>query len=275
MLEKIKHSKIKNTGIIAEILIKKMIEQAVQHKKPIAYNIFNHFFNKRNLMSKQLSIYEILTNQRYQNQAKATDLLEQALKMRMSFDEMKLQKEKYLCIKEMKKHYDIKELFNYKVSNYKVYASIYKVFESLKKEQFNPINIVESKYQIIEYMLKPMRQQVVNQDLEYFRKQSQQIRQQVLKVYCKKFNQKYSTLSEKQKKLLRQYAYSMSNATVDKYINNQLNRLKDKFKSIDNKDVEQLVQNIDKIKNIKPIQDKIYSLLNLYEIEKMQYQKEQ
>jgi hypothetical protein len=57
----------------------------------------------------------------------------------------------------MKKHYDIKELFNYKVSNYKVYASIYKVFESLKKEQFNPINIVESKYQIIEYMLKPMR----------------------------------------------------------------------------------------------------------------------
>jgi len=26
MLEKIKHSKIKNTGIIAEILIKKMIE---------------------------------------------------------------------------------------------------------------------------------------------------------------------------------------------------------------------------------------------------------
>ena len=50
MLEKIKHNKIKNTGIIYQNLVKKMIDQAINHQKPIAYQIFNKFFNKQKAM---------------------------------------------------------------------------------------------------------------------------------------------------------------------------------------------------------------------------------
>ncbi len=40
MLEDIKHNKLKNTGIIAEVLIRKVIQEAIDNKKPIAYHIF-------------------------------------------------------------------------------------------------------------------------------------------------------------------------------------------------------------------------------------------
>jgi hypothetical protein len=52
MLETIKHNKIKNTGIIYEILIRKIIDESVNNRKPIAYGIFTKYFNKHHQLYK-------------------------------------------------------------------------------------------------------------------------------------------------------------------------------------------------------------------------------
>ena len=171
MLETIKHNKIKNTGIIYQVLVRKMIQQSLNGQKSKSHQIFQKYFSKDKELSKELSIYNTLIKTRYTNQNQAADLFNEMLQQRMKLDEIKLNKQKYQCIKEIKRHYDLKDLFSIKIDNYKIYANIYKVFESLKKEQYNPISIVQSKYKIIEYMLKPLRQQIIDQDLELFKKQ--------------------------------------------------------------------------------------------------------
>ena len=44
-----------------------------------------------------------------------------------------LRREKYNIIKSIKEHYDVNQLFSSKVPNYKVYASVYKLFEGLNE----------------------------------------------------------------------------------------------------------------------------------------------
>ena len=275
MLEKIKHNKIKNTGIIYQILVKKMIDQAINHQKPIAYQIFNKFFNKQKAMGKQLEIYNILTETRYENQQKANILFEESLQQRKKINQSQLQKQKYLCVKQLKNNYDIKNLFNTKIDNYKIYASIYKVFVSLKKQQYNPLNIVQAKYHIIQFMLKPMRQQIIDQDLQLFKKQSKEVKEKALQVFIQKFNQKYSILNTKQKQILKKYAYSMTDTTqLNEYINTQLDSLKELIstKSLNDQmknKINIIIENIEKIKHLKNIEDKIYTLMNLYQIQKI------
>lgn len=274
MLEKIKHNKIKNTGVIYQVLVKKMIDQTINHQKPIAHQIFNKFFNKQKEMGKQLEIYNILTETRYENQQKANILFEESLQQRKKINQSQLQKQKYLCIKQLKSNYDLKSLFNTKIQNYKIYAGIYKVFESLKKQQYNPLNIVQAKYRIIQFMLKPMRQQVVDQDLQLFKKQSKAVKEKALQVFIQKFNQKYSVLNTKQKQILKKYAYSVSDTTqLNEYIDTQLDSLKQlvSTKSLNDQlknKVSVIIENIDKVKSLKNIEDKVYTLMSLYQIQK-------
>lgn len=270
MLEKIKHNKLKNPGIIYEVLVKKMIQQAIDHQKPVAYQIFNNFFNKNRTLGKELQLYNILSTSRYQNQSKAIALFQQTLQLKMRIDDQRLQKQKYYCIKQIKKHYDVKQLFESKIENYKVYAGIYKVFESLKRKHYDPKSIVQSKYTVLEYMLKPLRQQQTDQDLQMFKSQAPHIKQKILQVYVDKFNQTYQVLNQKQKLLLNKFAYSVANNdALNEFISQQIKTIKETLQDNKTQEVTQLLQNIDNIANIPNMQDKIYSMLNLYEIEKI------
>lgn len=270
MLEKIKHNKIKNTGLIYQILVRKMIQQATNGKKPTAYNIFNNFFSKDKALGKQLAIYNLLTNTKYENKDMASSLFEEALDLRMKIDDIRLDKQKYYCIKQIKKHYRIKPLFQTKVDNYKVYASIYKVFESLRYSEYNPLTIVQSRHHVLDFMLRPLQEQsqVDSQDMKLFREQDYDVKEAALTLYVQKFNQKFAVLNESQKQLLKKYTYTMTdNTQLDGYMNKEIDRLHQMFKDDDNEKVQQIFENVDKIKSINNIQDKLYSVLNLYEIE--------
>ena len=271
MLETIKHSKIKNTGVIYQVLVRKMIQQSLNNKKPKAYQIFQNYFNKNKELSKELSIYNVLVKSRYTNANQAAALFEEMLQQRMQLDEIKLNKQKYQCIKEIKKHYDIKDLFSIKIDNYKIYANIYKVFESLKKRQYNPISIVESKYKIIEFMLTPFRQQIIDEELELFKQQSKDVKEKTLQLFIEKFNEKYKALNEKQKTLLKTYVYSVSQKELHQYMDNEIQLLETKIRlhAMQSEELNYVLENIDKIKHIKNTEDKAYSLLNLYQVEKL------
>lgn len=269
MLERIKHNKIKNTGILYQILVRKMIQQSINGQKSRSHQIFQTYFRKSKQLSKELSIYNTLVNTRYDNESKAADLFEEMIQQRMKLDEIRLNKQKFQCIRQIKKHYDLKDIMSIKVDNYKIYASIYKVFESLKERQYNPISIVESKYRIIEFMLKPLRQQIIDEELQLFKQQSKQIKEKTLQLFIQKFNEKYKTLNPKQKQLLKKYTYSMSSNELHEYMNKQVTLLEAKLK--DNTEIsdqlKSVIENMDKIKKIKNTEDKAYSLLNLYQIE--------
>ncbi len=270
MLKLIKHNKIKNTGIIYQVLVKKMIQQAMHNQFGNAYKIFNKFFNKNKQLGKQLTLYNNLTIKKYNNQSLAKSLLQQTLNQRMKLDDVRLQKQKYLLIKQIKKYYDIKQLFSSTIQNYKLYASTYKVFQSLKKMQYNPANIVESKHMLIQFMIKPLSQQYVDQDVQLFKKQSTQDKQKILQVFVNKYNQKFDFLNQKQKNIIRMYAYQFSNnKSIQNFINQQLDLFKKQNENSNSQQIIKLVQNINSVKSIKNLQDKVYALLNIYQLGKI------
>lgn len=268
MLEKIKHSKIKNTGLIYQMLIKKIIEQKIDGKKPVAYNIFKSYFNNNKVLGQQLTIYNALLKSNFNNIQKANILLKQIMNIRMKLDDVKLDKEKYFCIKQIKKNYDLKQFFSSNIPNYKLHASIYKIFQSLKLVKYDPTQVAKSKGQLLQYIIRPAQEIKLDQDLQFFKKQPKQQRQKAIELMVENFNNKYDSLNEKQKNIIQKYTYTLSSQKpLLQHIEKQIILTYHKIYSKNENLVQPLKQNITNLQKINNIQDKLYILLNLYQIE--------
>lgn len=268
MLKKIKHNKIKNTGLIYQFLLRKIIEQKIDGKKPTAFQIFKNYFNNNKVLGQELAIYNALIKSDFNDISRANILLEQILNIRKNLDDVKLDKEKYFCIKQIKENYNLKQFFSAPISNYKVHASIYKILESSKRAKYDPLQIAESKSQLLDYIIKPKQELQLDEDFQFFKKQTRLQKQKALEMMVDRFNEKYDILNQKQKSVLQKYCYTMSNEQpLLQHIQKQIYKT---YHIIHNKDqalVQSLKQNITNLQKIKNTQEKLYILLNLYQIE--------
>ena len=145
--------------------------------------------------------------------------------------ESKLRREKYNLIKDIKKSFVTESFLKSKIKNYKLQASIYKLFESSDFE--DPKSVVSNRYIIIDNILsskQPEKKKLVKEDKD--------VRILASKLMIDKFNKKYSNLSERQQKMLREYINNVTNTvTLKEYI---------KIESI------KLMDDLAKLKNIVP-----------------------
>ena len=65
MSKKLKHSKIKNTGVLFEVLTRQITSDILSNKKSKSVNLVKKYFNKNTALGKELELYEILTKERY------------------------------------------------------------------------------------------------------------------------------------------------------------------------------------------------------------------
>jgi hypothetical protein len=128
-MKKIKHSKIKNTGMLFELLARQITSDIISANESMAVKILRKFFNKNTELIKEYKLYNTLCNEKMKSETKANMLIEAVLKAKMGIDKKKLQQEKYELIHEIKNNFDIDLFFQTKVQNYKLLASIYKLFE--------------------------------------------------------------------------------------------------------------------------------------------------
>lgn len=274
MIKDIKHSKFKNPIIIYQILIRKMVQQASsvdKKKKSVAYKIIGQFFNKSTQLSKQLYLYNIIneTKETYP-EGKANQLLDKVLQMRKKLNQVKLQKEKYHCIKKIKEHFQLKQLFSTNLSNYKVYGSIYKLFQSLKNSMYDPKSVVDAKYIIIENLMKQKQKDTILQD---FKKNNTQMKQYILQLLIEKFSKQYDTsLNDQQKDLLTNYIITLSEDNqFDKYIGRKVQDLKQKLQKSEKLRNEKervglLSERLNNVNNLKDMKQKVYVLMSVYQI---------
>ena len=137
----VKHNKIKNTGILYELLSRQITVDVINDKKNAkSVKLFKEFFNKKTELGKEYELYSILLNKKYINLTNASSLLEAVVKSRRKLSNRRLANEKYNLIKTIKENYDIKDFFNTRIPNFKVLASVYRVFQSeIGKEDFGPV----------------------------------------------------------------------------------------------------------------------------------------
>ena len=141
----IKYSKLKNTGVIFELLVRQITNDTLEGlKKSAAVNIIKEFFKKSTTLSKELQMYQFLQKEKFKSQDKADKLIEAVLTEHDKLNSTYLRRQKYNLIKEIKKNYNLETFLKTSISNYRLNASIYRLFESNNHNKIhNPKSIIQ------------------------------------------------------------------------------------------------------------------------------------
>lgn len=209
----IKHSKFRNTGILFEVIVRKITSETLSGKESPAINILkSHFVNTE--LGKEYKLYESIFKSKNLDSAKASTVLDTILESSKRLNRTRIRKEKYNLIKELKVHYNVEDLFKTKLNDYKAQASLYTLLETYNTDKLiDPNQIIDNKVTLLEYLTSKnvSRTSVKETVIEEFKSQDKDIRTLTYYVLLEKFNDKYSTLNPRQKNILKEFIESVDN----------------------------------------------------------------
>ena len=224
-MKKIKHSKFKNTGFLFELLTRQITLEILNNSPEKAKKIVAEFFGNGTELSKELRLYKLLIDEKYNTESKAEKFIDAILEARTKLDEQKLIKEKYNLVKAIKETFEIDNFLTSPVTNYRVLASIHKLFEAKKSDISDIKDIFDSKLTLVEHIStsSPTLKQKEDRLVEDYKKQEKDLRLLTYKILLETFNKKYSNLNDVQKNLLREYINNVTNTSkFGEYYSNQL-----------------------------------------------------
>lgn len=272
--KKMKHNKIKNTGILFELLTRQITVDLMESNSSKAVNIVKKYFKNGTQLGKEYELYKILTETKYNTESRAETLIEAVMDNRKKLSRGSIKKEKYNLIKEIRESYNEKDFFNTKINNYKVLASIYNLFEH--KEEVAPDKYVATKYTIVENITSQSKASKTNKTYDYLKKQEKDLRMLAYSTLVEKFNKKYSNLTKKQKTLIKEYINNISNTNkLREYVDSEVevvkDTLKNQIKKVDDKVTQikltEVVNQIDGLKKGKVVSDKqVVSMMRYYQL---------
>jgi len=280
-MKKIKHSKFKNTGVLFELLVRQITLEVLNgDKKETAKNIVREFFAPNTELNKELRLYDILLKEKYSSETKADRLVETVCDAHTKLNQSALSKEKFNLIKEVSAKFDIEQFLSSPITNYKVLASIYKVFESKRESNYDVKDIFNSKVTLIENITsKPSQKLQPTEDkklIESYKQQDKDLRLLTYKILVETFNKKYTNLDDSQKNLLKEYINNITNTTKFKdYVGIELPKIVSELKSIKTKvqdkvttiKLSETISVLEKMKMGKTVSDsQVSSIMLSYEL---------
>ena len=217
-MKKLKHSKYKNTGILFEMLVRKLTSETLSSDKSVTIDIIKKYFGKNTEMAKELHLYNALLKEQFRSEAQGLDYIRTIKRAHGNLNQSILNRQKYNLVKEISEKFVFEDMAKIHIGNYKTLASIYMLFNN--DETDNPKKIMECKSVILENGM-PSKQKTVIKDpvIEAFKAQPKDIRLTTYKILVDKFNEKYSRLDESQKRLLNKYITNVNDTQeLKKYI---------------------------------------------------------
>ena len=214
-MRKIKHSKFKNTGFLFELLTRQVTLEIINGTEEKAKGIIKEFYGKGTEMSKELRLFNLLINEKYNSEAKAEKFIDAILEAHTKIDYKSLQREKYNLVKSIKENFEIKNFLSSPVTNYKILASIHKLFEGKKNDILDVKDVFDSKLTLVEHISSnsPTLKEKEDKLVEEYRKQEKDLRLLTYKILVETFNKKYTDLNDDQKGLLREYINNVNNTS--------------------------------------------------------------
>ena len=240
-MRKVKHNKIRNTGLLFEFLLRQITSDVLnKDQNSKAGSIVKQKFNENTELGKDLALYNILITKKFKSDSKADYFINEVMKTRSDLNNSTLRREKYNLIKEIQSNYNLQKFMSSKVPNYKVFASIYKLFEY---NTLSPDEKTESFFNIVEHVTTEDNSIRLSETVKTL-PDDEDLRILTYRTLLEKFNQKYTKLSGAQKNLLREYINNVSNT----------NSLKDTLKQI----VKELKQDLKT--HSKNLKDKVVKI---------------
>jgi hypothetical protein len=225
--QKKKHSKFKNGGMLFELLTRQITSDILAGRdESFTKNLLFKYFNESTELGKEVQLYNFIVNQSLKDIKSADRLLEIIIQTRTKLNEKELHRQKYNLIREIKGKYEINEFLKNKIPNYKLYASVYKIFENAINDKitFSVRELVESKDCVVEALTK--QKTVSKEELNLYSSQSSDVKLMAYKFLIENFNKKYSNLLPRQKTLLKEYINNYTNTSKFKtYFDSELTKV--------------------------------------------------
>ena len=276
-MSRFKHSKLRNTGLLFEFLLRQVTVDVLNKKKESpALKIIKSQFNEHTEMGRELALYNMLVTKKFKSDKKADFFLSEVIRQRGRLNNTSLRREKYNVIASIKDHYNVNQLFSSKVPNYKVFASIYKLFEGIS--ELSADEKTESYFIIIENVTTLKSKKERSYIPEDFK--DKDLRILSYKTLLEKFNKKYTNLSDEQKLVLKEYISNISNTNnfsvfVERQIpklknklNNKVTKIKDKVLRIKLKESINCVNKFCLNESKQTDDNSVVQLLRYYELDK-------
>lgn len=208
--KQLNHSKVKNVGILFELLVRQNAVDIMEGKKeaPSAV-LMKKYFNPSTEMGKELQLYRSFFEIGKLTESKAIQMIDLVASQRKKLNEGKLSDEKYQFIKEVKDYYDLNEFLKVKVPSYKIYASIFKAFLSETSDftYSNIQDVARSRFTLVEHLVSDHKKNdpKKNSIFELLKNESEDIRMLTLKLMVERYNERYKDMNSRQKNLLKEY----------------------------------------------------------------------
>jgi hypothetical protein len=275
-MKKLKHSKYKNTGILFEMLVRKLTSETLSSNKIVTVDIIKKYFGKNTELSKELQLYNALLKENFKSEAQALDYIRTVKSTHDKLNQTVLKRQRYNLVKEISDRFNFDDISKIHINNYKTLASIYMIFEY--QETDNPKQLLECKNVILENALITSKVKAVQKDpvIETFESQPKEVRLMAYKLLVDKFNEKYSVLDESQKQLLNKYITNVNDTkALKEYVEVIIPRIKkdlfDQSKHITDKatqiKVKKLSEMLCTVENMKTIKEShVLSLLRYFDL---------
>jgi len=254
-MSKFKHNKKRNIGIIYELLLRHMSNALIEgDKKSLKYatNLIEKRFNKQSEIFKEFRIFNAIANINSTKSETAAALISESKKSCKFIDEKKLEKEKSQLIHDINYYIKPKDknFYHRSLENYRDLGTIQVALNEWKKGNKGSIKksiLIEE--ELISLITKE-KNKTSYEDQVNMLKESES-NNLVYKIMTEKINNKYSDMSNRQKKILKAYAFEDDK---NKILKNTLDESK--------KECLEKIENFQKINENKHLSSKINEVKN-------------
>jgi hypothetical protein len=267
-----KHSKYRNTGLLFELLVRRITADALEGSKSPAMYLLKKYYSNTEL-GKEYRLYEQLHKFKNLTEAKAEVVMNTLLEQGYKLKREEIRKQRYNLVREIKNHYDLEMFFRTRVNNYKVLAA----FNNLLENKNTDVKLViNNRLTLLEYLTDSATDKETDLVLEEFKAQDRDVRTLAYRILLNKFNEKYDHLLPSQKEVLREVITSVENTGhLKQFYNQKITGVKQDLQKHMQKTTDPVVKiKLQEVtKYIKPLEktevltnDNIINLLQYYEL---------
>lgn len=279
---KAKHSKFRNTGLLFELLTRQVTADILAGKdESSAKDLLFKYFSPNTELGREWKLYNFLVNEKVKDETQAEKYIGVVLKQRSKLDNKKLIEQKYNLIKEINSVYSAETLLKSSLKNYKLFASIYKLFEDHINNniKFDIKEIIQARNCINENLCgikKNISESTEDEVVSLYKQQSEDIRMLSYKIMVDSLNEKYKGLDQNQKRLLREFINNITNTnSLNTLIVEEVDAVKKELTELSSKvdsdviriKITETIKQLDKVKPLKNVKDnQVMVLLLSYEL---------
>ena len=269
-----KHSKFKNTGLLFELLVRRITADTLEGKDSAAVIFLKYFLNSE--LGKEYKLYEQLSKHKNLTESKAELVINSLVETSSKLNRTEVRKQRYNLVREIKENYSVEKFFKVKINNYKIYAALNNLIENHTSTDVAPEVVISNKMTLLEYLSKAPVEEKKDELMEEFNGYDKDLKMLTYRVLLEKFNEKYDDLKSAQKEVLKEFINSVdAPEKLKELYNNRIPGIKStlerKIKSIEDQVVKIKLQEVLKYvtpleKNDKFSNDDVVNLLQYYEL---------